>query len=249
MHVDLFLTPIPFEKSSFENRTVVVIDVLRATTSICAALKAKAKGVIPADGPGEAGDLRSKLGSDIAVLAGERNGVKIDNFTLGNSPAEFTEASVGGKFVIMTTTNGTPVFGRTHSAKLVIACALVNLSVVATKIAEEDCDVTIVCSGREGSFSIEDTICGGILLHQLQVVHKKEFRTNDAGSLAQLLYRSNKTAIRPTIQQGEHARFLTSIGFGGDVEIATDIDSIPVLPILRDGRLVLEQSVSLLDAV
>ncbi len=238
MIADLYLTPVLATKLQSEDRVVVVIDVLRATTSICAALSAGAKAVIPVDEPGEAGEIWTKIGPEIAVLAGERNGVKIENFNLGNSPSEFTPESVGGKFVVLTTTNGTPVFTKTLKANAVLACALVNVSAVAQKTAALDTDLTIICSGRDGNFSIEDTLCGGMLLHQLSAVHKRELALNDAAQLALLLYRSNKTAIKQTIRQGEHGRFLESIGFDGDLDLAAAIDSIPLLPVLRDGRLV-----------
>ncbi len=235
---ELYLTPVQLGKMPGEDRTIVVIDVLRATTSICAALSAGAKAVIPVEEPGEAGEIWTKIGSEYAVLAGERNGVKIENFTLGNSPREFTPEAVGGKYVVLTTTNGTPVFTQAPKAGAIISCALVNVSAVAERVAKSESDLTIICSGRDGNFSIEDTLCGGMLLHLLLAVHKKEMTLNDAASLALLLYRSNKSAIRQTIRQGEHGRYLESLGFEADIELASDIDSIPVLPILRDGRLV-----------
>ena len=238
MKIELFLTSVPVDKAEIEGRTAIVIDVLRATTSICAALQAGARGVIPTAGPGEAGDMRAKLGAEMVVLAGERNGVKIENFDLGNSPTEFTEDVVGGKLVIMTTTNGTLALRRAVGSKQLLAASLVNVSAVADAIVREPRDLVMVCSGREGHFSIEDTICGGMIINQLAAVHKIEVELNDAGSLALLLYRTNRSAIRQAIAQGEHGRFLTSIGFGRDVEIATEIDSMPILPVLKDGRLV-----------
>jgi len=238
MKIELYLTPIPFSKADLDNKTVVVIDVLRFCTSTCAALIAGAKGVIPTAGPGEAGEMWTKLGGDMAVLAGERYGVRIENFPLGNSPTEFTTESVGGKFIIMTTTNGTAVFGKARSAQPVMCCGLVNISRVAAKADEVNQDLAVVCSGREGSFSIEDTICGGMLIHLLVSEHKKDITLNDAGSLALLLYRTNKSVINQTIQQGEHGRFLAELGFASDVEIAAKIDSLPVLPVLKEGRLV-----------
>ncbi len=238
MKVDLYLTPMPFNKANLENKTVIVVDVLRFGTTTCAALMAGAKGVIPTDGPGEAGELWAKLGADMAVLAGERGGLKIENFQLGNSPAEFTEASVGGKFVIMTTTNGTAVFANTRNAHTVMCCALVNVSQVAAKAAAMNQDIVIVCSGQEDGFSIEDTICGGMVIHLLAAEHKRNLSLNDAGSLALLLYRTNKTALKRTIQQGEHGRLLAELGFANDVEIAAIVDSLPVLPVLKEGRLI-----------
>ena len=242
MHVDLFLTSVSLDTAELENKSVVVIDVLRATTSICAALKAGARSVIPTAGPGEAGEMRAKLEADTVILAGERNGVKIDNFDLGNSPTEFTPDTVGGKSVIMTTTNGTLALRRASRGKRVLAAALVNVSRVAEAVCALDRDVVMICSGREGHFSIEDTLCGGMLIHQLTAKHKVSAELNDAASLALLLYRTNRSAIRQAVAQGEHGKFLQSIGFGPDVDIATEVDAMSVLPILRDGRLVADEN-------
>jgi 2-phosphosulfolactate phosphatase len=241
MHIELFLTPVPLARTKLEHKTAVVIDVLRSSTSICAALRSGAKGVIPMAGPGEAAEMWSKLGSDNAVLAGERGGVKIENFNYGNSPTEFTKETVGDKFVVMTTTNGTGIFAKTNGAALILSGAIVNISKVSEKVAMAGQDVVVICSGLEGGFSIEDTVCGGMLIHQLITVHKLEVTLNDAASLALLLYRTNKTAIRQAIQQGEHGKILASLGFAADVEIATEIDSLPVVPVLKDGRLVLDE--------
>lgn len=240
MKIDLYLTPVPFSKASVQGKAIVVIDVLRSSTSICAAFLSGAKGVIPTPGPGEAGEMWTKIGSEMAVLAGERHGVKIENFQLGNSPSEFTPESVGGKFVVMTTTNGTGIFSKTYNAAPVISGALVNISLVAQRIAREDKDVIIACSGREGHFSIEDTICGGMLVHLLLEKHKKQIVQNDACGLALLLYKTNEETIREAIAGSEHGRFLASIGFADDVAVASAVDSMAVLPVLKDGRLVLE---------
>ncbi|MEW6412469.1 MAG: 2-phosphosulfolactate phosphatase [Candidatus Zixiibacteriota bacterium] len=240
MKIDLYLTPVPLSKATTAKKAVVVIDVLRSSTSICAALAAGARGVIPTPGPGEAGEMWTKIGGDMAVLAGERKGVKIENFQVGNSPAEFTAATVGDKFVIMTTTNGTGLFVKTHNANPVISCGLTNVSVVADRLAKENKDTIIACAGRDGHFSIEDTICGGMLIDLLMEKHKAQLIQNDAASLALLLYRTNKGRIKQTIAEGEHGRFLASIGFADDVAVASATDSMPVLPVLKDGRLVLE---------
>ncbi|MBN1212830.1 MAG: 2-phosphosulfolactate phosphatase [candidate division Zixibacteria bacterium] len=240
MDIKLFLTPLPFERANVSDKTVVVIDVLRSSTSICASLKAGARGVIPTAGPGEAVEMRSKLGADNALLAGERDGVKIENFHLGNSPLEFTDEVVKNKYIILTTTNGTAIFNQANKARLIVSCGLVNVSRAAQKVAGENRDVMIVCAGEKGGFSIEDTLCGGMLIHLLSTMHKKEVVLSDAGSLALLLYRANKTAIRQSIAQGEHGRSLASLGFKDDVEFATEVDALPVLPVLKDGRLILE---------
>ncbi len=238
MNIELYLTAVPFTEANLENKTVVVVDVLRSSTSICAALMADAKGVIPTDGPGEAGEMRSRLGGDSTILAGERNGVRIDSFDLGNSPSEFTKESVGGKFVIMTTTNGTGIFKKTAKAELVLSGGLVNASTVVEKIAQSDKDLVIVCSGHQGNFSIEDTLCGGLLIDLLSSKYQKPQKMNDAANIAWQLYRNNSGNLKETIEKGEHGQYLSSIGFKNDVNTATAVDSMPVRPVLRDGRLV-----------
>jgi len=238
MNIQLLLTPDPLERAELEDKTVVVIDVLRSSTTICASLLAGARAVIPTSGPGEAGALRAKLGGDSAVLAGERNGVKIENFQYGNSPAEFVPETVGGKHVILCTTNGTSVFGRVVRAGQVLSGALVNISSVAEAIAQQNKDTVIVCSGREGGFSIEDTLCGGMLIDMLRQKHGCELILNDAGSLARLLFRDRQESLKEAISQGEHGRFLTQLGMSADVELCSRVDIMPVLPVLKDGRLV-----------
>ena len=120
----------------------------------------------------------------------------------------------------------------------VIAAGLVNISPVAKMVADDDRDVVIACAGKEGNLSIEDTICGGMLIHLLDERHGKKLQLNDAGALALLLYRNSIDAIRESIAESEHGRFLASIGFSGDVQAAAAVDSMPVLPVLKDGRLV-----------
>jgi 2-phosphosulfolactate phosphatase len=240
MDIKLYLTPDPSGEINLKGKTAVVIDVLRCTTSVCAALMAGARGVIPVTGPGEAGEMWARIGSDMGVLAGEQNGIRIENFQLGNSPAEFTPESVGGKFVVMTTTNGTTAFVRAHKADLVLSCGLVNVSRVAGRVAGENRNMVIVCAGQDGQFSIEDTICGGRLIDLLISEHQREVTLNDAASLAVLLYHNSRSAMKKVVAEGEHGRYLTSIGFAHDLEIASRVDSMPVLPVMRDGRLILD---------
>jgi 2-phosphosulfolactate phosphatase len=240
MNAELFLTPVPFDRVNLTNKSVVAIDILRCSTSICAALQAGAREIIPVPGPGEAGDLWAKIGREQAVLAGEREGVKIENFQLGNSPAEFTAENVAGKTVVMTTTNGTQVYGKTKGAKLVVTGALVNVRAVTELIARDGRDLVVVCSGHEGGFSIEDTLCGGMILDLLTSEHQMQLELNDAGSLALLLYRSNRDNLQEAIAQGEHGRYLQSIGFSGDVATASSVDSMPVVPVMVDGRLIVQ---------
>lgn len=242
MHVELFLVPGPVNEERLNGKTLVLVDVLRASTTICRSLASGARAVIPIERLDEAAELRAKLGPQDTILGGERKGIKIDNFDLGNSPFEYTEERVGGKTVILTTANGTRGYTKANPANLIITCGLVNVSRVARKVAETGKDLAILCAGDAGDFSIEDTLCGGMLIDKLKEVEKVELKFNDAASLALLLYRSNSDTMKRTIANGEHGRYLAEIGFASDVEAASDVDSIPVLPVLKDRRIVLEES-------
>ncbi|MCX6827069.1 MAG: 2-phosphosulfolactate phosphatase [candidate division Zixibacteria bacterium] len=242
MRIDLFLVPVPNIESQLSDKTLVVIDILRASTTICQALKSGARAVIPVMEPGEAAEMRTKIGIETTVLGGERNGLKIEGFDLGNSPLEYTEEKVKGKTIILTTSNGTRVYNRTAASKLILTGALVNISRVVKRTAQAGNDIVIICAGQNGDFSIEDTLCGGMLLHRLATDEKTEMELNDAASLALLLYRSNSRTLKQTISRGEHGRYLTKLGFEADVNMATETDSMPVLPILKDSRIIIEET-------
>jgi len=242
MRAELFLIPGPVGEQRLLGKTLVLIDVLRASTTICQALKSGARAIIPVLEPSEAAELRSKIGVDVTILGGEREGIKIDGFDLGNSPSEYTIEKVKGRTVIFTTSNGTRGYNRAAGSKLIVTAGLVNISSVVQKVAQAGQDLVILCAGQDGDFSIEDTLCGGMLLHKILTDWKMELELNDAAELGLLLYRSNSRVLKQTIARGEHGRYLAKIGFGSDVEAAVEIDSIPVLPISRDSRIVLDEN-------
>jgi 2-phosphosulfolactate phosphatase len=241
MKVDCYLTPIAFERVKIDGRVAVVIDVLRSSTSICRALFNGARGVIPVDGPGEAVDIRLKLDPKTTLLAGERNGLKIENFDLGNSPFEFSREAVEDKLVLMATTNGTPLFGRAATADLVLNGTFVNMTVLVDRLVAESKDVVLVCAGREGSFSIEDTLAAGMIVSKL-IDRDIKIDCNDAASAAQLLYRHHADTLAASIAGGQHGQHLLSLGFDNDLKLAAATDALPMLPELIDGRLVISRN-------
>lgn len=241
MNIELLLTPAPLAASALGGKTVVVIDVLRSSTTICAALKAGAKAVFPVSGIDQAVELRNNLGADAALLAGEQKGIRIENFEFGNSPSEFTTELIGGKLIIMVTTNGTAPFSFCASAESVISCGFVNITVVASQIAKLKSDLIIVCAGHEKAYSLEDTLCAGMLAYQLQARAELSVQFTDAASLAVLLYHDRNDDIVEAVRESQHGRYLSSIGLGADIETAVAVDSLSLLPVLRDGRLLLEK--------
>lgn len=239
MRIDLFLIPGRAKERRFENRAVVNIDILRASTTICKALKEGARAVIPVEEPDEAAEMRRKIGPDTTLLAGERNGLKIDNFDLGNSPLEFSEDVVKGKTIIMSTTNGTRSYRAAVSSSFSLTGAFVNISTITDFISNGGLDIALLCAGNDGDFSIEDTLCGGMIIHKL--INEKKLRPdlNDAAALALMLYESNRADLTRAIAGGEHGRLLAGLGFTEDVRIASRPDSLPILPLYKDNLIVL----------
>jgi len=240
MHIDLYFLPGMTGEIHLVDKTLVLIDILRASTSICQALQAGASSVIPVEEPGEAAQLREQLGSQNALLAGERKGFKIDGFDLGNSPREFTADMVKDRIIVMTTTNGTRLYARAAKSPLAVTGAFVNIAAVVDRVAAEARDLVILCAGTEGDFSPEDTLCGGMLIDRLEHRLGSKPTCNDAAVLARLFYDHNRDKLSEAVANGAHGRYLIEHGMGEDVVFAAKTDTIPVAPILNDHRIILE---------
>ena len=136
MKLDVVFTPTGLTAADIQGRTVFVIDILRATTVMCAALAHGAKALIPVASTEEALRLAQTIGSDDVLLAGERNCLRIPGFQLGNSPLEMREPVVRGKTLIVTTSNGTKALLACQGAASVFPAAAANLSLAAERIGE-----------------------------------------------------------------------------------------------------------------
>jgi 2-phosphosulfolactate phosphatase len=242
MTIDVAFTPRGLGKDEVAGRAVFVIDVLRATTVICAALHHGARAVIPV----ESVDLAKKLGDSLAstdvLLAGERNGLPIPGFALGNSPAEMTPSQVDGKILVMTTTNGTQALLQTEGAALVYVAAGANLTRAgrrARELAEEGTDILVLCAGRSGAFGLDDAYTAGRLV--LEALGGFSARppslVNDAALAAVDLARRYGPSWRRPLERSAAGRHLASLGLGADVRDAGTQDCFPILPQYRDRRI------------
>jgi len=244
MHIEIALTPASVTPLRLKGRQAVIIDVLRCTTSMLTALANGARGVIPTRGVTEATELRTKLGASTARMGGERGGMRIENFDLGNSPSEYTRDAVGGRMVVMFTTNGTPPFVNLRFDGPVWIGAFLNLAALARKIGASGQDTLIICAGNDGDFSIEDTLCAGALLRGIETGIGGEVGANDAARVAGTLYDSHKTHLLETVRAGEHARKLTKLGYGGDIDYAMRRDTLALTPRLNSDGIVASASQS-----
>ena len=213
-------------------RTVAVIDVLRATSTMVEALVNGAQGVYPASSTEEAIKLAASLGPEDTLLCGESKGVMIEGFDLGNSPREFTPDIVADKRLVMSTTNGTKAFRMAEDADRVLACSFLNVGAVASVIGEAD-QMVIVCAGREGRFAAEDAVCAGILLMRLQERYDGEAELNDAAQAALGLANQFGGGV-DFLAMTDGGKGLVDIGLREDLDHCAMVDRYDVVPEMRD---------------
>lgn len=243
MKIDVLWTPTELERVPVHNRNVVVVDVLRSATTVAAAIHNGARAVVPAASIEEALRIANSIGRRDVVLCGERQGIRIEGFDLGNSPSEFTRAAVGDRTIVMTTTNGTHVLTSLPAAGSVYVGALVNLSAVAKQLKTDDGEPLVVCAGRGGRVSVEDALCAGLLVEAYLKRNrgKKGSKTvaelGDGAVAALALAREHGPVSTRFLRETAAGRALDKIGQGNDVKLCGAVDSIPEVPVLRDRQI------------
>lgn len=240
MRVDIALSRRNLDRRSAAGRAAVVIDVIRASTTITIALHHGCAGIVPVRTLREARVVALTLGDGV-LLAGERAAAKIAGAHLGNSPAEYERERIEGKTVVLTTTNGTRAFRAIDGAREVIACAFVNVSATARWLRRAGLDVLIVCAGRNGHFCLEDAVGGGMLIDRLSRISDRPLELSDAARAAHLLYSANQGNLLVMLRGCEWGRDITRVGFGADLEVCAQVDLTDVVPVMREGRLVAER--------
>lgn len=231
MKIDVCFTPKDFNAIKYDGYHAVVIDVLRATTSIATACANKCKCVIPVKTIEEAQTIK-KQNPDV-LLAGERGGLLIPGFDLGNSPFEYCQPYVSGKTLVMTTTNGTLALNSVAVAKKIYIMAFVNASAVIAALHQTQQNTVIVCAGSEGQFSLEDTLCAGLVVNRLNQVAE----LSDTAMAAQAMYCDFSVDILNRVSQSSHASYLNQIGFSKDVALCLQQDTLDVIPLFRDNTI------------
>lgn len=242
MKIDCRFVPVFADASELSGKTAIVIDVLRATTTIVAALEHGARRVIPVATVEDAKQLREKSPApETVLLAGERNMKLIPGFNLGNSPLEFSEQIVGDKTIILTTTNGAQALVRSRAAETIFVSALTNARAVALAALDKGKDVEIICSGTELHFSLEDTLCAGYIVHEILAV-SPETRLTDGARTALLVYTTYGPDMNVAIKRSEHAQALINEGFSADVAWCGTLNQSSVVPVCRNNSITLDNS-------
>jgi 2-phosphosulfolactate phosphatase len=242
MKIDVLFTPAGLNPAEVQGRAVFVIDILRATTTMCAALSHGAKAIIPVASTEEALRLAQTIGSADVLLAGEKDCVRIPGFQLGNSPLEMTEQAVRGKTLIVTTSNGTKALLATQGASAVYPTAAVNLSVAAQKAREvlrSERHILVVCAGRDGAFSLDDAYCAGRLTAAVVGDRRPRRGMNDAAIACLDLVRRYREGWERPLRYSRAGQELIKLGFRNDVREAARMDACAVLPHYHERRVTL----------
>lgn len=243
MHLTVYFSPNHLDELELRDKIVVAIDVLRASTTITYAMRAGAREIIPVATVEQAMKIVGNLHSTSTVLCGERGGKRIEGFTLGNSPFEYTKEAVRGKSLILTTTNGAVALTKAKYARQCFVSSFVNLSATVEAlsaipgIAKEH--IIILCSGHEDEFSLEDATCAGMLITRLLArfgpvdSSNTDERLTDGARAALSIYQHYGSDIYRTLRESDHGQRLLELGFEADILAASQLDSLPLVPLLE----------------
>lgn len=233
-NVDVILSPALLPAHDVQHKIAVVIDILRATTSMCVAFKTGVKRILPVLSTDEA-----LLFKDFDfVIAAERNAVKVPGFDLGNSPFEYENPLLAGKDIAFTTTNGTKAIqlSKSLSASHIVVGSFLNLSALSQWLNQQSQDILLVCSGWKDKANVEDTLFAGAVLNQLDANINQ---TSDACTIARSLFVLNQQNLLQAVRNSNHAkRFEALSPQTDDVAYALQTNTTSIIPILKNNYLV-----------
>ena len=239
MRLDVFFTPVQAKPSDTAGRLVVIVDVLRASTTVATALGNGAKTVMPVEGADEVITRSKEFHRSAVILAGEQKMQPITSFDLGNSPQDFTRKAVEGKTILITTTNGTRALLGVQGARDIVIASYVNFTAVLAMMkvaASSNTDIAIICAGEEGGFTLEDAACAGRYVRALPK-RAESMHLNDAASASVLIEKKYGENIAKLFKESTHGQALQEAGFGDDLIAAAKVDAYPVVPIYQDRQI------------
>jgi 2-phosphosulfolactate phosphatase len=234
MEIDLMPSAIAIETEKLQGATAVVIDVLRATSVMVTAFANGLDKLITVASPDEAFALRDQNPS--YLLGGEKDAICVPGFDLDNSPFNYTAERIGGKTLVMSTSNGTrAIKGSLVASKLFIGSFL-NAKAVANAV-RYDKKIVLVCSGSNNSFTLEDALCAGYIGWLLKNMTQTARLTDFAETMVQL-YLSHRLNLKLLAEKGNHYQLLMKKGFETDLDYCFTHDKFDLVPQLRNGHIV-----------
>ena len=236
-NLQVCMTPALFDLYADKKSIVVVVDVLRATSSMCIAFEQGVEKIIPVSTVEEALEYRNN-GLDY-ILAAERNGAPVKSFDFGNSPQVYLDMDVKGRTVVMTTTNGTKSISIAKKDHDVAIGSLLNLDAIAKWLIAQDRDVIVFCAGWKNKFNLEDTLFAGALSEQL-VASGLYDDSCDAVQASQVLWEKAKDDVYGFLENSSHRKRLAKLDIDSDVHFCLKVNQTTKIPVLQGDVLVVE---------
>ena len=215
--------------------TVVVIDAVRATSTIAQAVASGCRTVVPVASIAAARAYKRAHKGDAPLLGGERGGLKIAGFDLGNSPEEYHREAVAGRTVVLTTTNGTRALEASRDARETLAGAFLNLPAIVRYLAGEGHDVLLAPAGRQDAPVLDDVVCAGMFVDGL--LESGEAALTSEAHLAHMAYRGYRGRIEQALRESASGQALARIGLDSDLAYCAQVGLLDVVPRLIDGEI------------
>jgi 2-phosphosulfolactate phosphatase len=231
--LEVFTAATSFQEDEMRGKTAVMIDVLRASSTIVTALANGARGVIPVADMGAGSKISQSMDTENILLCGEKDGEKIEGYDLGNSPLEYTPGLVKGKTIILNTTNGTKALMRASHARHIVVGSFLNLGQIVEYLKDKE-RIILVCAGWRGRLSLEDLLCAGNIIYELTSGELPE-TAFDGAKVAFGLYEKFGDDIEKTVQSSNHAHRLQDIVGTDDLSYCSRVNVMNVLPVMKEG--------------
>lgn len=236
--LDVFYSLHSFQEDELRDKTVVIIDVLRASSTIVTAFMSGAKAIIPVGDMGEASKIAQNVDSDNYLLCGEKDGEKIEGYDLGNSPLEYTKEIVEGKNLIFNTTNGTKAIKKSLGSSKTYIASFLNVGAIVEELEGQDNDIVLVCAGWKGRLAFEDMLLAGNIIYLMSDGNLPN-GSRDGAKVAFGLYDKYGDDISTVIHQSNHAMRLKDIIGTSDIDYCCQVDITDMLPRLKEGMITL----------
>ena len=229
--VNVCLSPALLPYYDLDDTTAVVIDIFRASSSMCYGIANGARAIIPVAEIDECLAYRGKG----YLLAAERDGEVVDGFDFGNSPFSYTPEKVAGKTVVLTTTNGTRAIQQCKGAQTIVMGSFLNISALTDWLKKQHGNVLLVCAGWKNHVSLEDSVFAGAVVNRLEAAG---VTLDDAAYTAQSLYLNAESDLAAFLTKASHGRRMRHLKIERDIAFCLQEDLVTAIPVMKNGELV-----------
>lgn len=231
--VDACFSPFLYPVYKDEESIVVIIDILRATSAICAAFENGAEKMIPVATVDEARKWKEKG----YLVGAERDAIPVEGFDFGNSPYSYMGDNVKGQTIVITTTNGTQAVEAAKDAYKVVIGSFVNITALCNWLISQKRSILLLCSGWKNKFNLEDALFAGAVTEML-TANSDQYKLGDACLALKYLYQQAHTDPYKFLSRASHKERLARLNLKKDIKYCLTPDQTTVIPVLQDGALV-----------